>query len=171
MRAITNAAVLVVALLCACTSSRPGRVHRFGCSPEVEGNEILCGQKQIARIECHGRTENSCRALAVRYADGNVAWLYQAPWFNPDRPDSALERDSPYDWASDVVMTRDAMFLWYRTDEESGTKWIEYDIQAGMQRPVERFRIVELREIRYRGDIVQVPLFDPSRDGARQTPQ
>jgi len=118
----------------------------------------------MARIECHGRVEDSCRGLAVRYSDGNVAWLYQAPWFNPDRPDSALERESPYDWASDVVVTRDASFLWYRTDEEGGTRWIEYDVQAGMQRPVDRFRIVELRDIRYRGDIVHVPLFDPSRE-------
>jgi hypothetical protein len=33
-----------------------------------------------------------------------------------------------------------------------------------MQRPVERFRIIELRDVRYRGDVVQVPLFDPMRD-------
>jgi hypothetical protein len=117
----------------------------------------------MARIECYGRADSSCRGLAVRYADGNVAWLYQAPWYNPDRPESALERDSPYDWASSVVITRDASFIWYRTDEENGTHWVEYDVQGGMQRPVERFRIVELRSVRYRGDIVQVPLVDPSR--------
>ncbi len=61
-------------------------------------------------------------------------------------------------------MTPDALYLWYRTDDEIGTRWIEYDVQAGMQRPVERFRIVEMRDIRYRGEMVQVPLFDPRRD-------
>ncbi len=157
-------ALLGFALLAGC-SSRPGRVHTFGaCRPAVQGREILCDGSRMAAIECHGRAEASCRALAIRYHDGNVAWLYQAPWFNPDRPESALERDSPYDWASDVEMTPDALYLWYRTDDEAGTLWIEYDVQAGMQRQVERFRIVELREIRYRGDVVRIPLFDPVRD-------
>jgi hypothetical protein len=171
MRPAAAAVLFLATLLCGCPSSRPGRVHRFGCSPAVEGNEIFCGGRAVARVECHGRIETSCRGLAVRYSDGNVAWLYQAPWFNPDRPDSALERDSPYDWASDIVMTRDAMYLWYRTDEENGTRWIEYDVQGGMQRPVDRFRIVELREIRYRGDVVRVPLFDPSQDSRAQPVQ
>ncbi len=131
----------------------------------VQGREILCDASRMAAVECYGRAESSCRALAIRYSDGNVAWLYQAPWFNPDRPESAFERDSPYDWASSIEITPDALYLWYRTDEESGTRWIEYDIQAGMQRPVERFRIVELRDIRYRGRVVQIPLFDPAQDG------
>jgi hypothetical protein len=167
MRAPATVSAVVLAILCGCTSSRPGRVHRFGgCNPTVQGNEILCGGKPIARIECYGKVESSCRALAVRYSDGNVAWLYQAPGFNPDHPESPLERDSPYDWASSIVMTRDAAYLWYRTDEESGTQWMEYDVQAGMQRPVDRFRIVELRDARYGGDVVQVPLVDPSREAS-----
>ncbi|HEX9575508.1 MAG TPA: hypothetical protein VF994_15545 [Myxococcales bacterium] len=165
MRANGIAILGAFALLTSCASSRPGRVHRFGaCKPVVQGREILCDGSHMAAIECHGRAEGSCRALAIRYHDGNVAWLYQAPWFNPDRPESAFERESPYDWASAVEVTPDALYLWYRTDDEIGTRWIEYDVQAGMQRPVERFRIVELREIRYRGDVVQVPLFDPARD-------
>ena len=131
----------------------------------VQGREIYCDGKQLAAIECHGRVGDSCRALAVRYHDGNVAWLYQAPWFDPDRPDSAFQRDTPYDWASDVEITPDAQYLWYRTDDEAGTRWVEYDVQAGMQRPVERFRIIELRDIQYRGDVVSVKLFDPARDG------
>ena len=166
MRARRVPILCAFALLVACTASRPGRVHRFGgCRPAVQGREIFCDGKPVAAVECYGRVGDSCRALAVRYHDGNVAWLYQAPWFNPDRPESALERDSPYDWASSVEMTRDAQYLWYRTDDENGTLWIEYDVQAGMQRPVERFRIVELRDIRYRGDVVAVKLFDPAQDG------
>ena len=156
------------ALLASC-SHRPGRVHQFGsCKPVVQGREILCDGSKMASVECHGRTERSCRALAIRYHDGNVAWLYQAPWFNPEQPESSWERISAYDWASDVEMTPDAEYLWYRTEDENGTRWIEYDVQAGMQRPVERFRIVQLRDVRYRGDVVQVPLFDPAQDGAEQ---
>ena len=154
-----------LALLTSCASSRPGRVHQFGaCKPVVQGREILCDGSQVATVECHGRAEGGCRALAIRYHDGNLAWLYQAPWFNPDRPESAFERDSPYDWASNIEMTPDALYLWYRTDDQLGTRWIEYDVQAGMQHPVERFRIVQMRDIRYRGEMVQVPLFDPGRD-------
>ena len=165
MRAYEMAILGASAALASCASSRPGRVHRFGsCKPVVQGREILCGGAPLAAIECHGRAEDSCRALAIRYHDGNVAWLYQAPWFNPDRPETALERNSPYDWASSVEITPDALYLWYRTDDENGTRWIEYDVQAGMQHPVERFRIVELRELRYRGNVVQIPLFDPARD-------
>ena len=158
------------ALLASCTSHRPGRVHQFGsCKPVVQGREILCNGSPMASVECHGRAERSCRALAIRYHDGNVAWLYQAPWFNPERPESSWERISAYDWASAIEMTPDAEYLWYRTDDENGTRWIEYDVQAGMQRPVERFRIVQLRDVRYRGDVVQVPLFDPAQDGAEQS--
>jgi hypothetical protein len=165
MRAYGIGIVGTFALLASCASSRPGRVHQFGsCKPLVQGREILCDGSQMATIECHGRADRSCRALAIRYRDGNVAWLYQAPWFNPERPDSAIERISAYDWASDVEMTPDAEFLWYRTDDEAGTRWIEYDVQAGMQRPVERFRIIEMRDLRYRGDVVKVPLFDPAQD-------
>ena len=165
MRACETVLLGACALFAGCGSSRPGRVHRFGaCKPVVQGREILCGSSHVAAVECYGRVDDSCRALAIRYHDGNVAWLYQAPWFNPDRPESALERQSPYDWASNVEMTPDALFLWYRTDDESGTRWIEYDVQAGMQRPVERFRIVQLRDVQYRGDVVQIPLFDPARD-------
>jgi hypothetical protein len=164
--------LVCIALLCACTGSRPGRVHRFGgCRAAVDGNEVLCGGRPVARIECHGRTEDSCRALAVRYADGSVAWLYQAPWFDPERPDSAFERQSAWDWASAVSMTGDATFLWYRADEEGGTRWIEYDLQAGSQRPVDRFHIVHLREGRYRGDVVEIPLVDPAQDVAAERPQ
>lgn len=155
----------VLALSAGCFASRPGRVHRFGgCSPVVQGREIRCDDSVVAAIECHGRADASCRALAVRYNDGNVAWLYQAPWFNPDRPESAFESDSPYNWASDVEITPDAQFLWYRIQEADRTNWIEYDVQAGMQYPVERFRIVQLRDIRYRGRVVRIPLFDPALD-------
>ncbi|HYZ89031.1 MAG TPA: hypothetical protein VE620_07035 [Myxococcales bacterium] len=165
MRHLVTSGMALAALLCGCTASRPGRVHRFrGCRPAVEANLVLCNGAEVARIECHGRYADVCRALAVRYSDGNVAWLYSAPWFDPDRPESAFEQDHPYDFVSQVTVTRDAAFLWYRLDEEKSTRWIEYDVEGGMQRPVSRFYIVQLSEGRYRGDVFQVSLLDPARD-------
>ena len=163
MRRCGTATLWVLALSAGCVTSRPGRVHQFGsCLPQVQGREIRCGGAVVAAIECYGRSESSCRALAIRYADGNVAWLYQAHWFDPQRPESAFDRDSPYEWASDVQITPDARYLWYRADEENLTRWIEYDVQSGMQHPVDRFRIVQLRDTRYQGDLVRIRLFDPS---------
>ena len=165
MRPPGTATLWVLALATACVSSRPGRVHRFGsCSPVVQGREIRCDGSVVAAVECHGRNEGACRALAMRYSDGNVAWLFQAPWFDPGRPETALEHDSQYDWASNVEITPDARYLWYRTVEENRTRWVEYDVQAGMQQPVDRFRIVELRDTFYRGATVRIPLFDPAND-------
>jgi hypothetical protein len=155
----------LLATATACFSSRPGKVHRFGgCSPIVQGREILCDGAVVASVECHGRSDDACRGLAMRYYDGNVAWLYQAPWFDPERPETALDRDTQYDWASNVEITPDARYLWYRTVEENRTRWLEYDVQAGMQQPIDRFRIVELRDTYYRGTTVRIPLFDPAND-------
>ncbi len=160
-----------IAALCACAllascSARPGRVHRFGgCVPTVSGRDVLCDGARVAAIECHGRVESSCRALAVRYVDGNVAWLYTARWFDPERSDPLdPNARSDVNWASSVEMSPDAALLWYYIDDEDGATWYEYDVQAGMMRPVDTFRIVQLRDLRYRGDVVRVALVDPIRD-------
>lgn len=121
--------------------------HRLdaGCSADRDGAAIVCGDREFARIECHseraGRTPKAgCRALAVRYADGETAWLHRAARFDPERPHEYRPPDKvDVDLAYHPIVALDGGSVWFysRTVFSRGS-FRMYDIQSGAMQDVER---------------------------------
>ncbi len=119
----------------------PLRAH--DCSVRPDGARIVCDGQELARIGClsehHTAFGNACRVLAVRYADGDIAWLYRAARFDPEHPEEYRPPDKvDLDRASSPVVARDGHAVWFhsRTIFTRGSVQ-EYDVASGRIRDVE----------------------------------
>src|SRR5947209_9431731 len=102
-------------LLCAVGCAR--RATRFrssfrNCSAAA-GGEIVCNGVQAAQVECFEARSNACRALAMRYADGERVWLFQPMGFDPDNPEASAKSEDER-VVLQPEMARDASLHWLR---------------------------------------------------------
>lgn len=93
-----------------------------------------------AELLCFAPEGRTCRALAVRYDDGELTWLYRPPDFDPVHPDRFQppeEKDTLRAFGPSVAW--DGRLIWFgaRTVKDRGVVH-EYDVQTGELRSVER---------------------------------
>ncbi len=141
----------LVSLLGAVIACKPVLLASHGhgltkqCSLGPDGTAILCDGHEFAAIECYsdagkGPAGPTCRALAVRYADGDVAWLYKASRFDPEhpllyRPTSNIDVDRAYE----PIVAIDGETIWFRSRSifsRGGVR--KYDVQSGQLTNVDR---------------------------------
>jgi hypothetical protein len=119
------------------------------------GGAIVCGGKPAAQVECFQPRSESCRALALRYADGERVWLFQPPGFDPDNPQASSEEDVPV--VLQPEMARDASVIWYhRSNGRSGT-WETFEPLTGIFNEVDTMKVMQLRQHQDDGPVSLVP--------------
>lgn len=142
LRALAAIATLIAA---GCGTTRLTRHERpwpqTGCRLGEDPRVIACDGRELARVECRSTRHEGfkCRDLAVRYADGEVAWLHRAgpapeDVYPPDKLDLAA--------AYGPVVARDGRTVWFRTRTPT-TPWQphEYDVATGVLREVDGARV------------------------------
>jgi hypothetical protein len=127
------------------------RITRFrknfrDCTVAGDG-AISCGGNPAAQVECFQPRSNSCRALALKYADGERVWLYEPMKFDPDNPQAEANEDDPVVLQPEI--TRDASMIWFRRSNSYPGTWETYEPLTGVFNEVETRTILGLRS---RGD-------------------
>ena len=91
-----------------------------GCSVSADGSAISCGGRAYATLECTW-AYGGCTRLALRYADGDVARLYEA------------SGDPRLDTAAQIMTAADGTRIWFLTLEgpQAARRWREYDVSRG----------------------------------------
>lgn len=116
-----------------------------GCKASADGATLRCGDRAFAFVECYGddgrvAARRLCRALAVRYDDGERAWLYRPGEFDPEHLERYHRPDKvDLDRASDVTVALDASEITFfrRTPFTRGGVQ-RYDVGSGILTDVER---------------------------------
>jgi hypothetical protein len=135
-----------VALLCAAGCMK--RMTRFrgdfkDCAASNDG-AIVCRGQPAAQVECFRPRSNSCRAMAVRYADGERVWIFQPMGFDPDDPEASSEEESPV--ILQPEMARDASLIWYHRSNGYQGVWETYDPLTGVFGEVDARGLMRLRQ-------------------------
>lgn len=119
-------AVLAAAGASCIRSPLTARPHqpRTVCAARSDGAAILCDGQVFASLECQVRFYVGCTKLILRYADGDVARLYEA------------RGDPKFDKATRVAMASDGSRLWFLETEGpfAALQWHEYDVWSGALR-------------------------------------
>ena len=120
------------------------------------GGEIICQGKPAAQVECFQPSSNSCRALAVRYADGERVWLYEPMGFDPDQPEASNSSED------DTVvlqpeMARDGSLIWFRRSNGPRGYWQTYEPLTGLFDEVDTMKVIRLRGQSYDNPVELVP--------------
>jgi hypothetical protein len=148
-----------VALLCAagCMKRMTRFRSEFKNCVAGDGGAIVCGGRPAAQVECFQPRSNSCRAMAVRYADGERVWIFQPMGFDPDDPEASAQEDSPV--ILQPEMSRDASLIWYRRSNGYKGVWETYDPLTGVFDEVDTMGLMRLRRGQYEdGPVSLVPL-------------
>src|SRR4051812_27344785 len=138
-------------LLCAAGCVRRATRFRSGfrdCT-SAGGGAILCGGKPAAQVECFQPRSNSCRALAVRYTDGERVWLYQPMGFDPDQPEASAANAEDDIVVVQPEMARDASLIWFRRSDGPRGYWQTYEPLTGIFDEVDTMKILSLRRRSY----------------------
>jgi hypothetical protein len=133
-------------LLCALACAR--RVTRFrsgfrDCAAGA-GGAIVCNGREAAQVECFQPTSNACRALAIRYADGERVWLFQPSGFDPDNPEASNQAEDER-VVLQPEMARDASLIWFRTSSSARGYWTTYEPVSGQFDEVDTMKVMILR--------------------------
>jgi hypothetical protein len=134
-------------LLCAFGCARRATRFRSGfrnCNAAA-GGAIVCNGAQAAQVECFEPRSDACRALAMRYADGERVWLFQPMGFDPDNPEASAQSEDER-VAVQPEMARDASLLWFRTSSNGQGYWTTYEPLSGVFGEVDTIKILQLRE-------------------------
>jgi len=140
---------LVIGCLLLCAFACARRATRFrsafrNCNAAA-GGEIDCNGVQAAQVECFEPRSNACRALAIRYADGERVWLFQPNGFDPDNPEASAQSEDDR-VVLQPEMARDASLLWYRTSDNGQGYWTTYEPLSGIFGEVDTMKILLLRD-------------------------
>jgi hypothetical protein len=139
--------LICCAILCAAGCVKRATKFRGGmnnCS-SAAANTIVCGGNPVAQVECFQPRSNSCRGLAVRYADGERVWLYQPQGFDPDNPEASASAEDETT-AIQPEMARDASLIWFRRSNAPSDLWETYDPSTGIFDEVDTMRVFQLRD-------------------------
>jgi hypothetical protein len=143
-------ALLLGAAGCAGPLASPTPARRFltdhehplgaSCVSTADAAAVRCGSAIAAEPLCFAPEGRTCRALAIRYQDGDLVWLYLPPGFDPASPGSFRgpeEKDTLR--AFGPSLSWDGRLLWFgvRTLRDRGAVH-EYDVQSGELRTVDR---------------------------------
>ncbi len=133
-------------LLVLATGCVAGKVthYRSGWSScrAADPNLILCGGKEMARVECYRPEDESCGALAIHYADGERVFLFRPPGFEPGQEDS-LEPGG----VLRPELASDGKSIWFKKMvDKGGDYWTVVEPQTGQWRRVGAFEIFQIRE-------------------------
>ena len=133
--------ILALALLAGCshqiTRSREGWRSCRAADPAI----IECGGKAMAQVECFQPGDETCGALAVRYADGERVFLFRPPGFEPGR-EAALDPAG----VLRPELSSNGRMIWFKPARSGGDSWIIFEPETGLQREVTSWGIFELRE-------------------------
>jgi hypothetical protein len=113
---------------------------RGDCVTTTDAAEVRCGAQVAVELLCFVPEGRTCRALAVRYSDGEVAWLYRPPAFDPSHPEffhGPEEKDTLRAFGPSASW--DGHLVWFgaRTVKDRGVVH-EYDVRSGELRTVEK---------------------------------
>jgi len=113
---------------------------RGDCVATPAADAVRCGAQVAVELLCFVPEGRTCRALAVRYTDGEVAWLYRPPAFDPAHPEffrGPEEKDTLRAFGPSVSW--DGRLIWFgaRTLKDRGVVH-EYDVRSGELRSVEK---------------------------------
>jgi hypothetical protein len=119
------------------TRSRPGWKNCRAADPNV----IECGGKVMAHVECFEPGDETCGALAVRYADGERIFLYRPPGFEPGH-------GSEIDPVGVIrpELASNGRMIWFKVARAPGEDWTVFDAESGTARDVGPPRIFAIRE-------------------------
>ncbi|HEY2030726.1 MAG TPA: hypothetical protein VGH20_16125 [Myxococcales bacterium] len=143
MRRLMIGCLLVCAVGCARRATR-FRSNFRNCSAAA-GGEIVCNGVQAAQVECFEPRSNACRALAIRYADGERVWLFQPMGFDPDNPEASAQSEDER-VVIQPEMARDASLLWYRTTSSDQGYWTTYEPLSGTFGEVDTVKVLQYRD-------------------------
>jgi hypothetical protein len=140
---------LVIAVLLVCCGACIKRATKFrsefrNCTAAA-GGEIVCNGRQAAQVECYQPRSNSCRALAMRYADGERLWLFEPTGFDPDAPEASNSSEDQTVALQPQIM-RDASLIWFQRSDASRGMWQTYEPLTGVFEEVDSMRIELLKE-------------------------
>lgn len=142
MRRFLIGGLLICAVGCAHRATRFRSSFR-NCNAAA-GGEIVCNGVEAAKVECFEPRSNACRALAIRYADGERVWLFQPNGFDPDNPEaSAQSEDDRVVLQPEIA--RDASLLWFRTSSSDQGYWTTYEPLSGIFGEQDTVQILGLR--------------------------
>jgi len=118
-------AIAAVLLAAGCADRRlTARAHepQRKCTVRPDGKAILCGGETFASFDCQIRFHAGCTTLFLRYADGQVARLYEA------------QGDPKFDKAAHVTVASDGSRVWFLEIEglSGARQWREYDVWSGV---------------------------------------
>ncbi|HEX4382566.1 MAG TPA: hypothetical protein VH083_06445 [Myxococcales bacterium] len=133
-------------LLCAAACMR--RVTRFrnnfkDCVATSDG-AISCQGVPSAQVECFLPRSNSCRALALKYADGERVWLYEPMKFDPDNPQAEVNEDDPVVLQPEIA--KDASMVWFRRSNAYPGTWETFEPLTGVFDQAEARTIMLMRQ-------------------------
>lgn len=131
---------LLLGALCASPRVSHYRSGMASCRA-ADPNIIECGGKQMAQVECFHPGDESCGALAIKYADGERVFLSRPPGWEPE---SQVNIES-----NGVVrpeMAGDGSLIWFRNADSRNESWQVYEPNTGIIREVDNFRIFQIRE-------------------------
>jgi hypothetical protein len=137
---------LCLSLLCAAACMK--RMTRFrgnfkDCS-SAAGGAIVCGGRPAAQVECFQPRSDSCRALAVRYADGERVWLFQPQGFDPDNPEASGQENEAV--VLQPEMARDASLIWFHRSNARRGEWETFEPLTGAFSDVDSMGLLRLRQ-------------------------
>lgn len=136
-KAVASAGLACLALAgCAPTLLTAHGHERSGCPWRTQGAVVFCGDERVAVVECHAPESGSCRALSVRYADGERAWLYRPSGFDPERPAEFRPPDKvDVLRAYRVELAPDGRRVWFQErGVMTGLDWRLYEVTSGALR-------------------------------------
>jgi hypothetical protein len=142
--------VLICCLLLAaagCQARRTKFRNTFKDCTAAAGGAIECAGKSAAQVECFQPRSDSCRALAIRYADGERVWLFQPMGFDPDNPQASSEEVETV--VLQPEMARDASLIWFHRSNAQRGQWETYDPLTGVYEEVDSMKLLMLRRRQY----------------------
>jgi hypothetical protein len=153
---------IIICLLLCSASACIKRATKFrgdfrNCSAAAAG-AIVCNGKQAAQVECFHPSSNSCRALALRYADGERLWLFEPVGFDPDTPEASASEDQTV--AMQPQMSRDASLIWFQRSDSTRGLWQTYEPLTGV---FEEMDSMQLRLFRDRRGTDSIQLWSVGR--------
>jgi hypothetical protein len=133
--------VLVLATGCVANKLTHYRSGWSSCKA-ADPNQIQCGGKEMAQLECYRPEDESCGALAIHYADGERVFLSRPPGFEPGKEDS-LEPGG----VLRPELSSDGSMIWFKQIAgRTGDYWTVFEPQTGQWRQVDTFHIFQIRE-------------------------
>ena len=126
--------ILICCCLLLCAAACMKRMTRFRknfkeCAVAGDG-AVTCGGNPAAQVECFQPRSNSCRALAIKYADGERVWLYEPMKFDPDNPQSEVNEDDPLVLQPEIA--GDGSLIWFRRSNAYPGTWETYEPLTGV---------------------------------------